>query len=146
MFGTRRYFWQHSCFRKLQFLLLHQFCRFLNFKNLSSPELALFQGAYSQNLGILSHVTSVYFINFLQLKIFETFTFSKSFEDFLQLSPWSDKVLTMHGKLRICYFLFSDSETCIYLHLVSLESDLFVSESYNNSLTRGTAPSTPPSS
>ena len=28
----------------------------------------------------------------------------------------------------------------LYLHLVSLESDLFVSESYNNSLTRGKAP------
>ena len=73
------------------FFYCNQFCRFLNFKNLSSPELALFQGAFSQNFGILSRVTSVYFINFLQLRIFETFTFSKKkLKIFSQSSPWSD--------------------------------------------------------
>ena len=46
MFGTRRIFWQHSCFRNLWFLQYNQFCRFSNFKNLSSPELALYQGAF----------------------------------------------------------------------------------------------------
>ena len=58
------------------------FCQFSNFKNLSSPELALFQGAFSQNFGILSCVTKVFLPKLFTFEVFETFTFSKHFENF----------------------------------------------------------------
>ena len=37
MFGTRRTFWQHSCFRKLRFVLHNQFCRFFKLKQIWVP-------------------------------------------------------------------------------------------------------------
>ena len=40
-FGTRRYFWQHSCFRKLQFLLHNQFLPIFKLKKSEFPRTRL---------------------------------------------------------------------------------------------------------
>ena len=87
MFGTRRYFCKHSCFRKLQFLLLHQFCQFSNFKNLSSPKLALFQWAFSQKFWDFKLCDKSLLSKLFTFEVFETFTFSKSFENFFNRHP-----------------------------------------------------------
>ena len=89
------------------------FCRFSNFKNLSSPELALMQGAFSQNFGILSR-HKFKLLNFLQLRNFKTFTFSKNLQILSQSSPWSDNSLTRRGVAALSLFLLSDSEICLF--------------------------------
>ena len=52
MFGTRRIFSGNIFVSETcDFFNTISFCRFSNFKNLSTPVLALFQGAFSQNVG-----------------------------------------------------------------------------------------------
>ena len=73
--GPEETFWQHFGFRKLRFLLHNQFCRFLNFKNLSTPVLALFQGAFSQNFGNFKSCGISLFHKLLTIEKFPNFYF-----------------------------------------------------------------------